>query len=138
MPKISKVPSHCLRDVCGVPLVPQIRGMGTRHVPEGHRRHSGRGLCDYCYDWARREPERLARFPPLTRDRAQTLARWAVLQAAGHTYATAARELGITPGALRQVANRCPSAPRSRLSRPAGTSWSRPQHFDPDTRDEGE
>ena len=138
MPKVSKVPSHCLRDTCRAPLVPQIRGRGARHVPHGYRRHGGRGLCDTCYEWARRKPERFAEFPPLTRDRTQILEDWARLQAAGHSYVTASQELDLTPGALRQLVNRCPAAVRSPLSRPSGVGWSRPQYFDPDTRDEGE
>lgn len=125
MPRVPNLPPRCLRDTCGVSLVPQRSRGDCIPIPHGHREHAGRGLCDICHRWARQRPERLKAFPPLIRDRRALLARWAELRDAGHTYASAAPLLSTSTDALRQVVYRTRCAP---VAYP----------LNPDTRDEGE
>lgn len=123
------VPDRCRDQQCSLPLVPR----GSTAIPPDHAEHGGRGLCKYHYDRAR-DAGVLEQYPPVRRSALEVRDRWIVMRQAGHTYRSAAIELGLSIRGLRAALERADTPPVSRG--PVG--WSRPALFDVDTRDEGE
>jgi len=147
MPVRPTTPRRCRwRHGCGLELIPLTRGADPADLEPGTAFHGGRGLCRTHHRYAKDQGE-LDLYPRLTHPMDEVLARWREMTDAGHSLGDVAESLGLTKSAVRfalvragvrtSTPRRAPvpgSTPRRRPS----TGWSRPQYFDPDTRDEGE